>query len=70
MAYSQTDLDNLDKIITSGDLLIQYEDSKIRRRDLDDLVRIRKAIQADIDNTNGITKPKLNTFVMRPVSNL
>jgi hypothetical protein len=46
MAYTQQDLDRIDKEIGSGAAEQQYGDNRVRKRSLSELLRIRAEIQA------------------------
>jgi hypothetical protein len=48
MAYTQQDLDRIEKEIGSGAAEQQYGDNRVRKRSLADLLRIRAEIQAEL----------------------
>lgn len=45
MAYSQSDLDNLDAAIASGQLVVQVEGRRVEYRSLADLMRARAHVE-------------------------
>jgi hypothetical protein len=48
MAYTQQDLDRIEKEIGGGAAEMQYGDNRVRKRSLADLLRIRAEIQAEL----------------------
>ena len=42
MAYTQTDLDNIDSAIASGELRVQVDGREIIYRSVDDLIKARR----------------------------
>ena len=48
MAYTQTDLDNVQKEIKSGNRELQYGDNRVSKRSLADLEQIEARIKADL----------------------
>ncbi|MDD5461843.1 MAG: hypothetical protein PHG00_09450 [Methylococcales bacterium] len=62
MAYTQTDLDNLEKAITSGKRSMQYNGRRIEWQSLADMLKARDAIKKEVDDAqseiNGINRPR------------
>lgn len=52
MAFSQTDLDNIDAAIASGELTVELDGRKVTYRSITDLTAARKLIVGQI---NGAT---------------
>lgn len=50
MAWTQSDLDKLDKAIGSGRLRVQYSDSVVEYRSLDDMLRVRSMMVGKLGN--------------------
>jgi len=48
MAYTQQDLDRIEKEIGGGAAEMQYGDNRVRKRSLADLLRIRAEILAEL----------------------
>lgn len=65
MAYSQTDLDNLDAAIASGHLIVHVEGRRVEYRSLDELMRARAHVSAQITAaTAGSTRRGVYRFRM------
>lgn len=56
MAYTQTDLDNLDALIAAGEGEVLINGKKVVYRSLAELMKIREFISRDLATTNGPTK--------------
>jgi hypothetical protein len=61
MAYTETDLDKIKKVIASGSLLVDYGDRKVRYRNISDLYSIRDLMIAEIAQTAGKANPCIKT---------
>jgi len=48
MAWTQTQLDALDVAIVSGSLRVRYSDREVMYRSLDEMIRIRDLMRADL----------------------
>ena len=48
MAFTQTDLDNINAAIATGELLVEVNGRKVQYRSMDDLVKARAIITADL----------------------
>lgn len=48
MAYSQADLDALDKAIASGTLEVQYADRRVKYRSMDELLQARQHVASQM----------------------
>lgn len=53
MAYTQKDLDAINKAIAGSQLEVQYADKRVRYRSLEELERARRIIQNDLDRQEG-----------------
>lgn len=48
MAWTQSDLDAIDEVIASGEMTVKYRDREVTYRSMDDLLRARKLILAEL----------------------
>lgn len=55
MAYTQTQLDTLEAAIAEGTLKVEYGDKKVEYRSLNEMIRIRDIMKAEL---NGLPKQK------------
>lgn len=62
MAFTAADLTALDRAIKGGALKVEYADRVVWYRSLDEMIRIRGLIQADIDAAAGATPPPRYSF--------
>lgn len=53
MAYSQADVDALDKAIASGTLSVQYGDRRVQYRSMDELLQARQHVANQIAASTG-----------------
>lgn len=53
MAYTTTDLENVDAAIAGGELSVSIGDRRVTYRSLDELERIRNLIIGDLDQQAG-----------------
>lgn len=53
MAYTQADLDALDRAIASGQLEVQYADRRVRYRSMDELMTARQHVAQQIATASG-----------------
>lgn len=51
MAYSQTDLDAINSAIASGALSVAFRDRTVTYRSIDDLLKAKRTIEAEIAGT-------------------
>jgi hypothetical protein len=58
MAYTQSDLDLIEAAIKEGALTVKYADKQVTYRSLDEMLRIRDLIRAEL----GITTPRARKF--------
>jgi hypothetical protein len=62
MAYTQQDLDRIEKEIGSGAVEQQYGDNRVRKRSLSELMRIRAEIRAELATAQPpIRQVRINT---------
>lgn len=59
MAYTQKDLDAINKAIAGSQLEVQYGDKRVRFRSLDELERARRIVQNDLDRQAGRRRPRI-----------
>lgn len=59
MAYTQKDLDAINKAIAGSQLEVQYADKRVRYRSLDELERARRIIQGDLDRQASRTRSRI-----------
>lgn len=59
MAYTQKDLDAIEKAIAGSQLEVQYGDKRVRFRSLDELERARDAIRSGLDRAAGKRRPRI-----------
>ena len=55
MAFTQTDLNALNQAIGSGVMQVQYADKNVRYRSLDEMMRVRAVMMAEL---NQLTAPR------------
>lgn len=48
MAFTQTDLDNINNAIASGELTVEVNGKRVTYRSMDDLMKARKMIKDDM----------------------
>ena len=53
MAFTQNDLDEVKRAIASGELEVQYEDSKVRYRSMDELLKAKGTIEQELAHKKG-----------------
>jgi hypothetical protein len=53
MAYTQADLDALNKAIATGVTEVEYRDRKVRYRSLEEMLRLRDLMKAEISPASG-----------------
>ncbi len=60
MAYTQSDLDALDaKILASGTVkAAAFSDQSVTNRDIDEMLRLRAVIAADLASTSGAVRTR------------
>lgn len=52
MAYTQTQLDELEAAIASGSLIVKFGDKQVQYRSLDEMKKIRDDIRKALGQTN------------------
>lgn len=62
MAFTAADLAAIDRAIKGGALKVEYGDRIVWYRSLDEMIRIRGLIQADVDAANGTTATARYSF--------
>ncbi len=61
MAYTQADLEKLDRAIAGSQLEVQYDGKRVRFRSIDELMRARAHVSAEINKG----KRRLRQFRLR-----
>lgn len=62
MAYTQADLDALDRAIASSKLEVQLGDRRVRYRTMDELIMARNHVAAQLSSVPGRTSFKRYNF--------
>lgn len=63
MAWTQTDLDRIDRVIAAGELTVRFADGKmVTYRSMADLQRAKAAIKAEIDAAANGGQPVRRTI--------
>jgi hypothetical protein len=58
MALTQTDLDNLDAAIATGELEVESQGRRVKYRSIADLIDARKHIASMLAESSTTTKPR------------
>lgn len=53
MAFTQAQLDALDKALGEGALVVKYEDKQIEYRSLDEMMRLRNTMRRELSGATG-----------------
>jgi hypothetical protein len=64
MAYTTTDLSNIEAAIASGQLAVEYDGKRITYRSIDDLIKARDLVRGELIAAGAIT----DTSVRRSVT--
>lgn len=63
MAFTQTDLDNINTAIATGELSVEVNGRKVVYRSVDDLLKARAVMQADLAATvTASSSPRRGAF--------
>lgn len=65
MAFSQTDLDAIDRAIASGVLRVEFADRRVEYQSMADLLRARAAIAGAVTQSSGTPMVRQ----IRPIAN-
>lgn len=66
MAFTQTDLDNINAAIASGELTVEVNGRRVTYRSIADLERARSMIQGDLAAAaSGSASPRRGTYAVR-----
>lgn len=57
MAWTQTDLTNIETAIASGELTVSFEGRTVTYRSMEDLLKARAEIKASLASAGTIAKP-------------
>lgn len=58
MAFTQQNLDAIEKAIATGTLSVEYNGKRITYRSMSDLLRARDVIKAELANQTAIRSPR------------
>ncbi|MEQ6290524.1 phage head-tail joining protein [Vogesella sp. GCM10023246] len=53
MAFTQTQLDAIEKALARGERVVQYADRRVEYRSVAELIELRNTIQRDLAQQNG-----------------
>jgi len=70
MAFSKEDLDRIDAAIASGELLVMHDQSKIRYRNMGELLSARRLIFNTLRRAAGHPVPCANVCRVFPTRNI
>ena len=62
MAWTRADLANLDAAIKSGVLSVRYADRTVQFQSMDDLMKARQLVRAEVDKAEGVVAPRPRRF--------
>ncbi len=66
MAFTQTDLDNIDAAVATGELSVELDGRKVVYRSMDDLIKARTLIQSGLAAAAaGSASPRRGSFQVR-----
>lgn len=54
MAFTQTDLDNINAAIASGELRVRLQDKEVEYRTLSDMLKVRAVIENELGGDNNM----------------
>lgn len=63
MAWTQTDIDALKAAIAKAERRVTYGDKTVEYRDMSEMLRALKVIEAEVAATNGTTAPSRTILV-------
>ena len=65
MAYTQTDLDNLDRAIADGNLTVRFGDRTVTRRSVEELMILRQHVERQLNVAGAVTRayPRFQTAI-------
>ncbi|MEM9378425.1 MAG: hypothetical protein AAGB93_00650 [Planctomycetota bacterium] len=53
MAWTQDDLDRINRAISNGRLSVQYEDRRVQYRSLQEMLQIRQLMRDELEGSSG-----------------
>lgn len=66
MAFTQTDLDNVNAAIAVGEMTVEVNGRRVTYRSIAELERARSIIQSDLASaSSGSTSPRRGSFAVR-----
>jgi len=57
MAFTQSDLNAINTAIASGVLEVEFENERTKYNSIGELIKAKKAIQAELDSVGGVRRP-------------
>ncbi|HDR9028741.1 TPA: hypothetical protein QDB14_002941 [Burkholderia vietnamiensis] len=66
MAFTQQNLDAIEKAIASGTLTVEYNGKRITYQSTADLIRVRNMIKSDLENRSGLGASRSSIGIYRP----
>ncbi|RQR37845.1 phage head-tail joining protein [Burkholderia sp. Bp9142] len=66
MAFTQQNLDAIEKAIASGTLTVEYNGKRITYQSTADLIRVRNMIKSDLENRSGTGASRSSIGIYRP----
>lgn len=60
MAWTQSDLDAIEKAIASGALMVRYNDKQVTYRSISEMMQARDLIRKSLGKTNATQRFKAN----------
>ena len=67
MSFSQSDLDNINAAVATGELSVEVSGRKVVYRSMDDLLKARAIIQGDLaaDGATSQSAPRRGSYTVR-----
>lgn len=62
MAFTRDDLASVEAAISSGTLSVQYEGRRVQFQSLDELMKLRARMRAEIEQAEGSARPRRPRF--------
>jgi hypothetical protein len=56
MAFTQADIDAVDRAIATGELRVRYADREVQYRTIDDLIKARSLMLGSATTTPGVSR--------------
>lgn len=65
MAFTQTDLDNINAAIATGEMTVEVNGRRVTYRSIHELERARSIIQGDLATASPSSSPRRGNFTVR-----